>query len=1059
MNLTLCRSFLGFKEFILFLLLLLFSSSLAIGQQKVTGIVSDDNGPLNSVSIRVKKTNKAIASTQADGSFEVNVEGNDVLIFDLIGYQRVETPVNNRSVINVTMTEAANALEETIVTGYTTIDRRKTTGSISSVTAKDIENLPAASIDVLLQGKLPGVNVQNFTGMPGVKTSLVIRGNANIPRSSSAFDADNITSNPLYVIDGVPVADDEIRAFNVTGTNFLSSLNPNDIESVDVLKDASAAALYGARANNGVILVKTKRGRIGSPRISVNTYQGYVSKPEKLNTLLGVAERNQKLNLLYLYGNDAQLSNIPIMLTDSLNPSFNNNTDYQELFFQNGGVQNYDLNVSGGTENINYRISGGLYNEKGIVANTGFKRYSFTSNVNFNFSKNLELLTNFKASTMDRKEGRGTVDFIKNSSYRDVYSVNPINMYSSLYRLDGQDLDALINPYNHQRNDNINVDLSGVGELRYTFLNDFRISTRSIFNYSTAKNDFFSPSYLNSDGLAAGKSTYTQFRKYLLTNNLLWTKTFDEVHNFTANLIQEFETRTNQGLYLQGTGIPNDNIQVVKGIKSGNLRGNSDVSSYAKLSFLGAFHYDYNSRYLLDAVWRRDASSRFGKNNKWGDFPSLALGWIISNEEFTSDMSWMNELKLRASWGKTGDESSIYDNDRYNAYIPGDGSYTGSGTVNTYGGQTAIVPNYAGITNDNITWQETETWNLGLDGVFYNNRLFFNIDVYSRETSGQMLSITIPEYTGYLSTFTNAASVRNTGIELNVGGRVLPSESDFQWTPSINLAFNKNMVTSLPNGNRDIYYGEAVYVVGKPLNMYYGFLVNGAISSEADLISNPYTGAVGSTKWGVLKPGYANWVDVNGDYKISDAIGEDDRTFFGDANPKVVGGFTNLFSYKDFSLQILTTFTFGRDIMNQSFAQRMSNSFFYGNPFDLARRSIGDLEQYSYWRQEGDVAQYPAFNPYLGLYTWRAGQSMFMEPGWYVRIKNVNLTYRFNPEKHGWMRAAKLNTLRLYATMDNVLMFQEFSGIDAERVDGRGYDMADGYPLPKKFTLGIQFDF
>src|SRR5690606_18882508 len=478
-------------------------------------------------------------------------------------------------------------------------------------------------------------------------------------------------------------------------------------------------------------------------------------------------------------------------------------------------------------------------------------------------------------------------------------------------------------------------------------------------NYSTAKNDFFSPSYMNDDGLAAGKSTSTQYRKYLLTNNLLWTKTLGEVHNFTANLIHEFETRTNNGMYLLGSGIPNDNIQVIKGIKTGGLAGYTDLSTYSKLSYLAAVHYDYDNRYLLDAVWRRDASSRFGKNNKWGNFPSLALGWIISNEEFASQAGWINELKLRGSWGITGDESSITDYDRYNAYLAGEASYPGSGTVPTYGGQTAVIPNYAGITNDNITWQETATWNLGLDGSLFSNRLFFNIDAYTRETSGQMLSITIPEYTGYLSTFTNAASVRNSGVELNVGGRVFNNEDGFQWTPSINLAFNKNMVTALPNGNRDIYYGEAVYVVGKPLNMFYGFLVDGAISSESSLISNPYTGAVGSTKWGTLKPGYANWVDVNGDYKISDGVGEDDRTFFGDPNPKVVGGFTNLFSYKDFSVQILTTFTFGRDIMNQSFARRMSNSFYYGNPFDLARRSIGDMEQYSYWKQDGDVAQYP----------------------------------------------------------------------------------------------------
>ncbi|MCI0921517.1 SusC/RagA family TonB-linked outer membrane protein [Sphingobacterium rhinopitheci] len=1048
------------KDFLFTLFFILFFSLPAFTQHVVKGKVSDSDGPLAGVSIRSQNNSKVISSTNSDGSFSVTVNDNDVLIFSIVGYQQKQVSVDKKTVINVLMVPLENVLDETIVTGYTTINRAKNTGAIASISSKDIENLPAASIDVLLQGKLPGVNVQNFTGMPGVKTSLVIRGNSNIPRSGSQFDTENLTSNPLYVIDGVPISDDEIRAFNVTGTNFLSSLNPNDIESVDVLKDASSAAQYGSRANNGVIIIKTKRGKVGKPRISINTYQGFIVKPEKLNTLVGRAERDQKLGLLYRYGTYAQQGNLPIMLTDSLNPAFNGNTDYQDLFFRNGHLQNYDLSVAGGTEHINYRISGGYYDEKGIVKNTGFKRYSFTSNVNFNFSKSLELLTNFKVSTMDRKEGRGTTEFLRAGSYRNVYGVNPINMYSSLYQLSDETIDGILNPYEHQRNDNINVDLTGVGELRYSFLNDFRLSTRSIINYSTAKNDFFSPSYMNSDKLAAGKSTHTKYRKYLMTNNLLWTKSFNDVHNFTANFVQEYETRTNTGMYLLGIGIPNDNIQVIKGVGSAGIEGYTDLSSYAKLSYLGAVHYDYDSRYLFDAVWRKDASSRFGKNHKWGNFPSVAAGWIISNESFTDGFDWMNELKLRASWGRTGDESSITDFDRYNAYIPGDGSYAGSGTVNSYGGQTAIIPNYAGITNDDITWQQTETWNLGVDGSFFRNRLFFNIDVYSRETSGQMLSITIPEYTGYTSTFTNAASVRNSGLELNIGGRIFDQEKAFQWTPSINMAFNKNMVTELPNGNRDIYYGDrAVYVVGKPLNMYYGFLVDGAISSSEDIIVNPYTGAVGSTKWGTLKPGYANWVDVNGDYTISDGIGADDRTFFGDSNPKVVGGFNNLFTYKDFSLQVLTTFTFGRDIMNQSFAQRMSNSFFYGSPFDMARRSMGDLEQYNYWKQDGDQADYPAFNPYLGLYTWRTGQSMFMEPGWYVRIKNVNLTYRFNPDKHSWMQRAKLNSLRLYATIDNVMMFQSFSGIDAERVDGQGYDMADGYPLPRKITLGLQFDF
>ncbi len=1030
----------------------------SFAQTKITGKVLNNNRPLPAATVFIKNNSKSVTSTNGTGTFEIQAKSDDILVVKSVGFETQEIALGGRQNVSVNLVESSNELGEAIVTGYTTINRKKSTGSIASVTSKDIENLPAASIDVLLQGKLPGVNVQNFTGQPGMKTSLVIRGNTNIPRSNNDFDADNLTSNPLYVIDGIPTSEDEIKSFNVTGTNFLASLNPNDIESVDVLKDASAAALYGARANNGVILIKTKRGQLGRPKFSLNTYQGYVTKPATVATLIGAAERRKKLELIYKFANDAQLQTIPQLLTDSLNPAFNNNNDYQDLFYQSGYVQNYDLSVSGATENLNYRVSGGMYNEKGIVKSTGLKRYSFTSNLIFNITKQLEFLTNFKASTNRRMDGKGSTEFLKTNRYRSVFAINPVDMPTSLLGMSQDDINSIVNPYDYQRNDNINVDLSGVGELRYTFLKDFRLSTRSIINYSTAKNDFASPSILNTDGLAYAKSTYTQYRKYLLTNSLLWTKSLNDVHNFTATAVQEYETRKNEGLYLLGKDIPNDNIQVIKGVSAQNLNGYSDQSTYAKLSFLGAFHYDYKSRYLLDAVWRADASSRFGKNNKWGYFPSVGAGWIVSEEPFMESKEWVDELKLRASWGRTGDESSIGDNDRYNAFVAGDGSYPGN-SGNTYGGGTAVIPNYSGITNDNITWQKSDTWNAGFDAYLLKGRLTVNFDTYVRTTTGQMLQIWIPEYSGYLQTFTNAAGVRNSGIEINIQGKVFEKSKEFQWIPQLNLSFNKNVVTALPNGNRDLYYDQGVYVVGKPLNMFYGYLVNGAISSSNDIIVNPYTGAVGATKWGTLKPGYPNWVDVNGDYKISDAIGENDMTFFGDPNPKVTGGFTNNFTYKGFSLQVLTTFTFGRDIINSTFARRMSNGFFYGNPKDLSKASIGDLDKYDFWQQEGDMARYPAANPYMGLYAWRAGQSMFMEPGWYVRIKNINLAYRFNKGQNPWMNRLGINSLRLYGTVDNVHMFQKFSGVDAEMVDARGFDYGDGYPLPSKYTLGVQFEF
>ncbi|MGE8378635.1 MAG: TonB-dependent receptor plug domain-containing protein, partial [Sphingobacterium sp.] len=265
----------------------------SFAQSKITGKILNNNRPLPGATVFIKNNAKSATSSNQTGAFEIQAKSDDILVVKSVGFDTQEVPIGGRQNITVNLVESSNDLGEAIVTGYTTISRKKSTGSIASVTSKDIENLPAASIDVLLQGKLPGVNVQNFTGQPGMKTSLVIRGNTNIPRSNGDYDADNLTSNPLYVIDGIPTSEDEIKSFNVTGTNFLASLNPNDIESVDVLKDASAAALYGARANNGVILIKTKRGQVGRPKFSLNTYQGYVTKPSKVATLIGAAERRK----------------------------------------------------------------------------------------------------------------------------------------------------------------------------------------------------------------------------------------------------------------------------------------------------------------------------------------------------------------------------------------------------------------------------------------------------------------------------------------------------------------------------------------------------------------------------------------------------------------------------------------------------------------------------------------------------------------------------------------------------------------------------------------------
>lgn len=1025
-------------------------------QLKITGVVkgADDGLSLPGVSVKVKNATTAV-STDGNGRYTIAASKDATLVFSYVGYKLKEVPVNGRSEINVNLSPDQQSLNDVLVMGYQQIKRKNSTAALSTVTSKDIENLPAASVDVLLQGKLPGVNVQNFTGQPGVSTSLMVRGNTRI-MSAGEFDGDRAFSNPLYVIDGLPVSEDEVESFTQTGTNFLTSLNPNDVESIDVLKDASAAAIYGSRGANGVILIKTKRGVAGVPKVTFNTYYGIVKQPDFLETVIGAEERRRKLDLIYNYGNPTQIRDrIPIMLTDSLNPSFNNNNNWQDLFYQNGAVSNQDLAVSGGSEKFNYRVGVGHYNEKGIIKATGYERYSINANLGANFSEKFQMQTSLRLSRGIRLAGRVRPE---EQGYRNAFKINPVSMPSSLFYLSDQDRADIDAPYNAVRNNNSDNNVSVVTKLTYNIVKNLSINTEAAINYSSSKRDFFSPARSEYNGRAYAYSGYSEGLKYLVTNTLLYHFNINETHNLNFLAGQAFESRDNKSLSVAGEGIPNDNIKVVSGVAQGDLSGGSDHSTYAKLSFFGSAHYDYKEKYLFDSYIRADASSRFGRDNRWAVFPSFSAAWVATEENFMKNISWIDMAKVRFSWGLSGDEASIGDNDRYNSFALGGAGYNGS-SAGTYDGVPVIYPNFNKLTNNNLTWEESAQTNIGLDLDLFKHRISFTADAYVRNTTGQMLKVLVPETSGYSTSLSNAAGVRNSGLEFQITGRVFKPESDFQWSPSINISFNKNIVTALPNGNRDLYSNGTIYVVGKPLNMFQMYITDGVINSINDLLVNPYTGQVGSTKWGTLILGMPKWRDISGDYKISDNNGENDITFYGDPNPKATGGINNAFRYKNFSLSVFTTFTLGRTIVNSTLAQRLSNGLFYGNPEDLARASIGDYEQYNYWRTAGDNATFPALNPFAGLYVFRSNQSFYVEPGWYVRIKNVNLSYDFTPKNYPWMKKISINRLKLYTMVDNLVMFQKFSGIDAEAVNAQGYDFGDGYPIPKKYTFGLQVEF
>lgn len=1018
-------------------------------ERPVSGTVRGSDGRvLTDVNIVVKGTKRGTV-TDKDGKFTIEVNAGDVLLISSIGYESKEIRIVDFSPLEVTLALVQKDLDQFVVIGYRQIQRKNSTMAVASISGRDIENLPAASVDVLMQGKLPGVNVQNFTGMPGVKTSLMIRGNTKL-MSPDSFDGDIAYSNPLYVIDGIAISDDEVRAFDGTGINFLASLNPNDIESIDVLKDASAAAIYGSRGANGVVIIKTKRGTIGAPKISVNAYYGLVEKPKLVETVYGAEERRRKMALMQHYGDYQKFYNqLPQMLTDSLNPAFNNSNDWQSLFYQPGNVQNVDLAVSGGTEKMTYRVSTGLYQEKGIIINTGYKRYSVMVNFDIKPNARFEWINNIRLSKGIRDVGKGT-------GYRNVFTISPITMPSSLFYLSEKDRDVITAPYKYQRNDNENnnVDINSIFKINIT--DKLQWTTRGALSYQNTKNDYSSPGFVEADGISKASSYFSQFIKYIITNHLTWSNTFNDRHNLLLFAGQEFERRRNDDMLITAFGIPNDNIRVVSGAPSSNLTSSTDLTTYAKLSWLASAHYDFKSKYLIDVFWRADASSRFGVDNKWGFFPSVSAAWSLHEEPFIkSILPGVNFLKLRFSYGVNGDEASIGDVSRYNAYQVSNAGYTGS-TATTYNGVPTITPNFdAGITRRDLTWEQSRQGNIGLDLSFLHNRINMNIDAYQRTTEGQMLNVWVPETSGYSKSLSNAAGVRNSGIEINVVTRNLRASSKLQWTTMFNIAFNRNKVYKLPDNNRDIYIGfdVAAYVVGMPLNMYKIFITDGIINSEDDKIVNPYTGSVGTTPWGPQQLGYPKWRDLNGDFRLWD----DDMTFYGDPNPLATGGLTNIISYKNFTLQFLFSYTMGRTIVNNTLAQKLAVGLFYGDPNMFAVNSLADFTKYNYWKNPGDVATFPKFDPWMGMYSWRSNQSLFIEPGSYLRLKSVGLSY--NVDKGKITKSLGLSRLRLYGNIDNVFILQRFSGIDAEQVNAQGRDFGDGYPIPKKYTIGATIEF
>jgi TonB-linked SusC/RagA family outer membrane protein len=1041
----------------LFTLLILLGVPHAHGQNRptVTGSVKDQQGsPIAGVTVTEKGTSNA-AATNEDGKFSLTLIGNGrTVVFTSVGYKKLERSITTGNlVLDVSLEDDASTLEEVVLVGYQDVQRRKMTGAVSSVKGKEFENTPYATFDAMLQGRVAGLTVLSTSGEPGTHNIVNIRGTSNLGL------ANNSVSSPLYVIDGIIYDVSDIRAAYGESSP-LQAINPNDIESVDILKDASASSIYGARAANGVIIIKTKRPLFGRPEVRVSVYAGVSDRPSMKPIRVGTADRRMKMDLLYAGGQDDWFynGNIHQMLTDSLNPAYNNNTDWQGLFLRSADINNVNVSIGASTEKIMYRFSAQRYYEQGVMM--GFENENLTPRLmlQVNPLPNFTFETNIFAGFTKAKHGSG--DDRK-------YPFDTWGFPSSFWQIEELEKSIYTGRYDglmdNDRSNNINGNFAGtIGKI---FIPELTLRSQFSFNLNNNTRDLYRPRLLTGNQNQA-TNVVNQNRRWEWESYFNYNKTLAGAHTLSGVVGFGLEKNVGNFSNLSGRSNNNEAIKTVTGIGSGpNLSGGSSIVERSRVSVFGRLGYDFKDRYLLSASYRMDASSRYSADNRWGIFPSIAAGWTLSEEDFFKDLATpISFMKFRASYGLTGrDPGSEYAHLTSLAYTA---NYVGSildnglgGNQFVYHGSNVLYPAYnSPATSANIKWERSPQFNVGFDMNLLRDRIAFTADYYVRDSKDLVYNLQMPATSGYNQINTNFIGVRNTGVELTVDSRNLRETSPFQWSTNLNVSYNRNYVTELPFGGREIVVGdpwmERALNVGQPLYPFKSWNVEGVYATDADVPVNPLTGErirhFGGNQY---QAGDPKRLDMNGDYNID----YNDKVDMGDPNPDWAGGMTHTFNYKNFSLSALSTFIFGRTLWNGYLSDKLqdagSGSLYstWGPNSAIA----GDFNLTDFWMKDGDQTKFPTLFRNT-VDSWHIANSTFVENASFIRLKNIRLGYNV---PSNISKRLGFNTLRLYGIVDNIAIISWSTVPDPEAVQPNGYSTGNGYPIPKKWTFGIDVTF
>lgn len=1005
---------------------------------KVTGTVTDEtNQPVPGVNVLLKGSSNIGTVTDIEGKYTLNIPKDATLIFKFVGYKTTEVAVNGKTTVNLSIQPDVKQLEDVVVIGYQAIKREKSTAAIASVAGEKIENIPVPSVEMALQGKVAGLNVLNITGEPGAKGIVTLRGNTSIASQDSR-------STPLYVVDGIVMDEGDLGQIDLTGTNPIAGINPNDIESIDVLKDASASAIYGARAANGVIIIKTKTPKAGKPQVRLNGYYGVAMKPTMRSTLVGTAERHLKMDLIYQYLGKPGMENVNYWITDSLNPAFNNNTDWQSNVIQKARIQNYDVNVSAYGEKTSYRLSYNFYDEEGTVIGTGFTRNTASLYLNAHPYSFLNLTGNIRFSEMSRKKTNGSINIFSTWSFP-----------SSFFKLTDEDIENFKGNNLDELDKNLNRDLYANFQANIDFTPYLKWTTSYSFGYSTTRNDYFIPSYRNN-GNAYATSSSGSVKRWEIENYIQYLRSFKETHNLSVLFGQGAEYSYIDNLWGEGNYIASNSIQTIQGVVSKNSNASSSIEERARLSWFARLSYDYKDKYLFSANWRMDGSSRFGKDNRWGHFPSVSAGWIITKESFFPENQVADFIKIRGSYGITGNDPAGF----YDAYraLTTNVDYRGGSGITSYNGSGTIAYDFgSAVTSRELGWEESKQMNFGLDAHFLNKRIILTGDYYIRDSESMIFNYALPVTTGYTEAKNNLVSVRNSGVELQLSLDLLPHNWDWSWTIDANIAMNKNQIKKLPNGNRSIVTGapwmEWILTVGRPLYEITGWRSNGIYATDDDVPVDPLTGNRMTFFGTTMQAGDIAVADQNGDYNID----YNDKVSLGNPDPKYYGGINTTVRWKGISLGVFCNYVIKRTFWNGFLSDRMNGGVYSAGGWGNVSGPALDFGGLKYYTTPGQQADLPTLIATNHMDNRHIAHEIYTDNGSFFRVKNISMSYEFPT---ALVNKIKLQRLRVYGYMDNVWVFSKSKTyLDPENINTNGYANGSEYPLPHKFTLGAEITF